>query len=105
MFSVMVNPRQNENGVETATYFNNLRYGTNIFHAHIEFPTPFFDDEYCVFFDTYGYGQFVFGYDKLDIQSKEQPTYDAIVSMPMIMNKTPSGFDVVLPIHTYFNSI
>ena len=52
--------------------FNNLRYGTNIFHKHISFAedsekTSFMDDEYMVFFDTYGNGEFVFGYDKADI--------------------------------------
>ena len=35
----------------------------------------------------------------------EEPTYDAIVSMPMLMNKGKNGFDIVLPIHTYFNSL
>ena len=85
--------------------FTNLRYGTNIFHKKIEFNTQFVDDQYCVFFDTYGNGEFVFGYDKQDIESKEEPTYDAIVSMPMLMNKSKMGFDIVLPIHTYFNSL
>ena len=85
--------------------YSNLRLGTNIFHARIEFPTPFSNDQYCVFFDTYGEGQFVFGINKTEIQSKEEPTYDAIVSRPMLLNKKPSGFDIVLPIHTYFNSI
>ena len=85
--------------------FTNLRYGTNIFHKKIEFNAPFVDDQYCVFFDTYGNGEFVFGYDKQDIESKEEPTYDAIVSMPMLMNKSKMGFDIVLPIHTYFNSL
>ena len=69
------------------------------------FPTPFTNDGYMVFFDTYGREDFVFGYDKSDIEGKDEPTYDAIVSMPMLMNKTESGFDIVLPIHTYFNSI
>lgn len=88
--------------------FINLRYGTNIFHATIEFPTPFVNDEYCVFFDTYGNGEFLFGYDKEDLERRaklNQPTYDAIVSQPMLMNKRNNGFDVILPIHTYFNSI
>ena len=58
-----------------------------------------------VFFDTYGNGDFVFGYDKSDLMAQEEPTYDAIVSMPMILNKTRYGFDIVLPIHTHFNSI
>lgn len=68
-------------------YFTNLRYGTNVFHARISLQVPFADDEYCVFFDTYGGGEFVFGYDRTDIQSKTEPTYDAIVSLPMILNK------------------
>jgi hypothetical protein len=51
--------------------FNNLRYGTNVFFRKIAFPEPFANDEYCVFFDTYGPGDFVFGYDKLDLESKE----------------------------------
>lgn len=85
--------------------YNNLRYGTNIFFRDIEFSTPFVDDEYCVFFNTYGDGQFVFGYDKSDLMAQEEPTYDAIVSMPMILNKTNRGFTIVLPIHTYFNSL
>ena len=68
--------------------YNNLRYGTNIFFRDIEFSTPFVDDEYCVFFNTYGDGQFVFGYDKSDLMAQEEPTYDAVVSMPMILNKT-----------------
>ena len=89
----------------TYTSFNNLRYGTNIFNCHIEFNPKFLNDEYCVFFDTYDNGQFVFGFNKTDIESQTEPTYDQVVSMPMIMNKTSSGFDVVLPIHTYFNSI
>lgn len=37
------------NGVK----FNNLRLGTNIFHSQIKFNTPFINDEYCVFFDSY----------------------------------------------------
>ena len=85
--------------------FNNLRYGTNVFHAKIEFKKPFINDEYMVFFDTYGNGEFVFGYDKADIQGKIEPTYDAVVSMPMLLNKTTSGFDIVLPIHCHFNSM
>ena len=60
MFSVVL-----KNGTE----FNNLRRGTNIFFRDIEFKTPFLNDEYCVFFDTYGDGQFVFGYDKADIMA------------------------------------
>lgn len=58
-----------------------------------------------VFFDTYGNGDFVFGYDRDEIMSKDEPTYDAVVSLPMLMNKTERGFDVVLPVHTYFNSM
>ena len=85
--------------------YNNLRYGTNIFFRDIEFNTPFVDDEYCVFFNTYGDGQFVFGYDKSDLMAQEEPTYDAVVSMPMILNKTSKGFTIVLPIHTHFNSL
>ena len=85
--------------------FSNLRYGTNIFHSKIEFIEPFKDDQYMVFFDTYEQGQFVFGFDKDDLQKKKQPTYGALVSMPMMMNKTKYGFDIVLPIHTHFNSI
>lgn len=85
--------------------FNNLRYGTNIFHKRIDFKTPFVDDQYCVFFDTYGNGEFAFGWDKQDLESKTEPTYDEIVSMPMLMNKSKGGFDIVLPIHTHFNSI
>ena len=74
MLSVSVNP-------DNPQQFNNLRYGTNIFNKHISFAkaagkTPFMDDEYMVFFDTYQPGSFVFGYDVLDIQSKEEPTYD-----------------------------
>lgn len=49
--------------------FSNLRFGTNVFHRRIDFPTPFVDDEYMVFFDTYGAGDFVFGYDKEDLES------------------------------------
>lgn len=30
---------------------------------------PFVNDEYMVFFDTYGSGEFVFGYDKNDLQA------------------------------------
>ena len=95
MFSVEVN----------GNVFSNLRYGTNIFHKKIDFPTPFIDDEYMVFFDTYGNGEFVFGFDRQDLQNKTEPTYDAVVSMPMLMNKSSDGFDIVLPIHTYFNSL
>ena len=91
--------------LSNGTQFNNLRYGTNVFHRHVKFPTTFINNEYMVFFDTYGNGEFVFGYDKYDIQEQTEPTYDAIVSMPMLMNKTESGFDIVLPIHCHFNSI
>ena len=91
--------------LKNGTSFANLRYGTNIFHKRIDLQTQFANDEYMVFFDTYGNGEFVFGYDKADIQSKEEPTYDAIVSMPMVLNKSESGFDIVLPIHTCFNSM
>lgn len=99
MFSVALDP--NSGG----TTFNNLRYGTNIFARKIDFPEPFVNDEYCVFFDTHPYGSFVFGYDKQDLESKKEPTYDQVVSMPMLMNKTANGFVIVLPIHTYFNSM
>lgn len=85
--------------------FNNLRYGTNIFKSEIEFPEQFMNDEYMVFFDTYEPGSFVFGYRKSDLQAQEEPTWDAVVSMPMLMNKTASGFMVMLPIHTHFNSM
>lgn len=88
--------------------FNNLRYGTNVFFKEIkfrEFGESFINDEYCVFFDTYGPDEFVFGYDKADLESKDEPTYDSVVSMPMLMNKTNDGFIVLLPIHTYFNSL
>ena len=87
--------------------FSQLRYGTNVFMHRVEFGAgnEFLNDEYCVFFDTYGPGMFVFGYDKADLESKTEPTYDAIVSMPMLMNKDRGGFTVVLPIHTYFNSM
>lgn len=88
--------------------FYNLRYGTNVFHSQIEFPEDFpqfVNDQYMVFFDTYGNGDFVFGYDRDEIMSKDEPTYDAVVSLPMLMNKTERGFDVVLPVHTYFNSM
>ena len=98
MFSVTVNP-------ELGISFNNLRYGTNIFHSEILFSEPFINDEYMVFFDTYGAGEFVFGYGRTDLMDKTEPTYDAVVSMPMLMNKTKSGFDVVLPMHTHFNSL
>lgn len=47
--------------------WSNLRYGTNVFTQEIVFPSPFIDDEYMVFFDSYEYGQFVFGYDKADL--------------------------------------
>lgn len=98
LFSVVVNPDDNQG-------FNHLRYGTNIFWKKIELPTPFLDDEYCVFFDTYGPGSFVFGYDKAELEAQTEPTYDAVVSMPMLMNKTKEGFTIVLPVHTYFNSM
>ena len=67
--------------------------------------TPFLNDQYCVFFDTYGNGEFAFGYGRTDLSERTEPTYDAIVSMPMLMNKDSSGFDVVLPIHTHFYSL
>lgn len=102
MFEVTVNKTtSNPSGIT----FTNLREGTNIFHKKIEFATPFINDQYMVFFDAYGRGQFVFGYDKADIEAQDEPTYDAIVSKPMLMNKTAYGFDIVLPIHTHFNSI
>jgi len=85
--------------------FNNLRYGTNIFNARIEFPEPFVNDEYMVFFDTTPPGAFVFGYERGDLMQKDGPTWDAVVSMPMLLNKSDSGFDVVLPIHAHFNSM
>lgn len=96
-----------ENGeVRTVfTKFSNLRYGTNVFHKRIDFSMPFADDEYMVFFDTYGNGEFAFGYDRHDLHERKEPTYDAVVSMPMLLNKTAGGFDIVLPIHSYFNSI
>lgn len=56
-----------KDGNSTGLGFNNLRYGTNIFHKRIDFKVPFINDEYMVFFDTYGNGEFVFGYDKADI--------------------------------------
>lgn len=96
MFSLTTKSGQN---------FNNLRYGTNVFFKEIKFDEEFINDEYCVFFDSYGPGEFVFGYDKVDLESKEEPTYDTVVSMPMLMNKTSKGFTIVLPIHTYFNSM
>lgn len=111
LFSVSAHPvtveRSGEKVVEYLMHFNNLRYGTNIFHKHIEFNKnyPFLNDEYMVFFDTYGPGEFVFGYGRDDLKAQEEPTWDAIVSMPMLMNKTRYGFDIVLPIHTYFNSM
>lgn len=109
MFNVNVNKvvEEQDGSATKTTYtsFNNLRYGTNIFTKHIEFNPPFINDQYCVFFDTYDNDQFVFGFNKTDIESKTEPTYDQVVSMPMIMNKTSSGFDVILPLHTYFNSI
>ena len=102
LFSVLING-SSDGG--SNLQFNNLRYGTNIFSKKIEFDEPFANDEYMVFFDTYEPGQFVFGYDKTDLENKIEPTYDAIVSMPMLMNKTASGFTVVLPIHVYYNSL
>lgn len=109
LFSVIVHDRtekdENQQDVRKYVQFTNLRYGTNVFNAKIGFPEPFIDDEYMVFFDTYGAGEFVFGYGKDDLQSQTEPTYDTIVSMPMLLNKTSSGFDVVLPIHTHFNSM
>lgn len=109
LFSVIVHDRtekdENQQDVRKYVQFTNLRYGTNVFNAKIGFPEPFIDDEYMVFFDTYGAGEFVFGYGKDDLQSQTEPTYDTIVSMPMLLNKTASGFDVVLPIHTHFNSM
>ena len=71
----------------------------------MQLPTPFLNSDYCIFFDTYSRGDFVFGYDKGDLMEQEEPSWDAIVSRPMIMNKSASGFDIVLPIHTYLNSI
>ena len=109
LFSVIVHDRtekdENQQDMRKYVQFTNLRYGTNVFNAKIGFPEPFIDDEYMVFFDTYGAGEFVFGYGKDDLQSQTEPTYDTIVSMPMLLNKTASGFDVVLPIHTHFNSM
>lgn len=109
LFSVAVHMHKevDENGNELTKYiqFNNLRYGTNIFNAQIEFPEPFINDEYMVFFDTYEPGSFVFGYERHDLMDKEEPTWDAVVSRPMLLNKTASGFDIVLPIHTHFNSM
>ena len=109
LFSVNVNPvkvvKNGQTIVEYTRHFNNLRYGTNIFTCQIQFPRDFLNDEYMVFFDSYGAGEFVFGYDKEDLQAQEEPTWDAIVSQPMLMNKTQSGFTVVLPIHTHFNSM
>ena len=101
MFSVALN------SASGGTAFNNLRYGTNVFFRKIECPEgeEFINDEYCVFFDTYGPGSFVFGYDKFDLESKTEPTFDTVVSQPMLMNKTTKGFVIVLPIHTYFNSM
>lgn len=96
MFSLALKSGQN---------FNNLRYGTNVFFREIALPEAFANDEYCVFFDTYGSGDFVFGYDKFDIESRNEPVYDTVISMPMLMNKSASGFTIVLPIHTYFNSM
>ena len=91
--------------LKSGRQFNNLRYGTNVFMTSIEFPEQFLNDEYMVFFDTYEPGSFVFGYGKSDLQEQEEPTWDAIVSQPMLMNKTASGFDIVLPIHCHFNSM
>lgn len=61
MMSVIVNP-------DNPIRYNGLRYGTNIFHRKIEFDTPFINDQYMVFFDTYGNGQFVFGYDRNNLR-------------------------------------
>lgn len=106
MFSLVAHPYTDDNGDEKyAQQFNNLRYGTNIFHKHVDFDVPFINDEYMVFFDTYGNGEFVFGYGKSDLQDKTEPTYDAVVSMPMLLNKTAKGFDIILPIHCHFNSL
>jgi hypothetical protein len=112
LFPVLLNPDlmrdvwEVEDGEDPPVQqFNNLRYGTNIFFKQIVFDEEFANDEYMVFFDTYEPGQFVFGYDRTDLENKVEPTYDAVVSMPMLMNKTTSGFTVVLPIHTYFNSL
>lgn len=85
LYSVTVN-KSTDN--PSGTTYTNLRDGTNIFHKRIEFETPFLNNEYAVFFDTYKYGQFVFGYDKYDLEAQDEPTYDAIVSQPMMMNKT-----------------
>lgn len=90
---------------QSGSSFNNLRYGTNVFNARIDFPQPFINDEYMVFFDTYEPGQFVFGYGVSDLQEQDEPTWDAVVSLPMMMDKSSSGFSVVLPIHCHFNSI
>ena len=62
MFSLTTKSGQN---------FNNLRYGTNVFFKEIKFDEEFINDEYCVFFDSYGPGEFVFGYDKADLESRE----------------------------------
>ena len=102
LFSVVLNKDLTSGNV---LKYINLRHGTNIFFKDIEFPEAFANDEYMVFFDTYARGQFVFGYDAADLESKTEPTYDAIVSMPMLMNKGVKGFTVVLPVHTYFNSM
>ena len=76
-----------------------------MFFSTISFPQPFADSEYAVFFDTYGNGEFVFAHGIGELEKKVEPTFDAVVSMPMMMDKNESGFRVVLPIHTYFNSI
>lgn len=72
MFSINVHRQEviAADGSKVVQYksYNNLRYGTNIFHKKIEFDVPFVNDEYMVFFDTYGNGEFVFGFDKGDIQ-------------------------------------
>lgn len=40
-----------------------------MFNHHVQFNRPFVDSEYMVFFDTYGRGDFVFGYDKGDLMA------------------------------------
>lgn len=110
LFSVNVMPveKTKDDGTVVVEYlrnYSNLRYGTNVFHKRISFDRPFVNDQYLVFFDTYGNGEFVFGYDKNDLQVQTEPTWDAVVSMPMLMNKTKDGFDIVLPVHCHFNSL
>ena len=53
MFSVTINKTDDN---PYGTTFTNLRYGTNVFHATIEFPTSYINDQYMVFFDSYDYG-------------------------------------------------